>query len=309
MLLECNNCGAPLDVHGQPRIVQCRYCGASAALDRLRTLNPETPKNWQPPPHWTPQPAHGAARTQNRGVPAFVIVIVGLALAGVVGSFVLYGATAPGVGTGGSDGTCPPSFLGSASPLNCRCGSGSSGGSVWGTTIYTTDSSVCAAARHAGAISDSGGPVTALGAQGCGSYQGTTKNGVETRSWGRYESSFYFQGFGNGSCAGQIGTTTDSRSCPSTFQAGGAAEVRCTCVPAQFSGSLWGTDIYTTDSSICNAALHAGAVSRSGGEVTAIAAAGCPKYKGTARNGVTSGGWNEYGSSFYLKGHGSAVCK
>ncbi len=62
------------------------------------------------------------------------------------------------------------------------------------------------------------------------------------------------------------------------------------------SGRLWGTDVYTDDSSICSAAAHAGLITVSaGGRVTIEIRPGQSSYKPSIRNGVTSlsyGGWS-----------------
>jgi hypothetical protein len=56
-------------------------------------------------------------------------------------------------------------------------------GSVWGSDIYTDDSAICTAARHAGVIDDSGGVFTLLILAGLDSYKGSEQNGVTTASW------------------------------------------------------------------------------------------------------------------------------
>ena len=72
---------------------------------------------------------------------------------------------------------------------------------------------------------------------------------------------------------------------------------------------MWGTHIYTTDSSICAAAVHAGAITAAaGGMVTPKPAPGCPKYKGSKANNVTSSGWAKFDTSFYLDGKGDGKC-
>src|SRR3954467_13996727 len=61
------------------------------------------------------------------------------------------------------------------------------------------------------------------------------------------------------------------------------------CPPGcQDQGGLWGTDIYTTDSAICRAGIHAGAISPAGGTLAVRLDAGQPAYRGSMRNGVTS---------------------
>jgi hypothetical protein len=47
-------------------------------------------------------------------------------------------------------------------------------------------------------------------------------------------------------------------------------------------------DVYTANSSVCRAALHAGTVGKAGGVVTVIPEAGRKAYPGVTRNGVTS---------------------
>ena len=68
-----------------------------------------------------------------------------------------------------------------------------SGRSVWGTDIYTDDSSICRAAVHDGAIGDRGGLVKFWIVEGQDSYEATTRNGVESKSWGSWGGSFVFQ--------------------------------------------------------------------------------------------------------------------
>jgi hypothetical protein len=66
-------------------------------------------------------------------------------------------------------------------------------------------------------------------------------------------------------------------------------------------GSLWGTDIYTGDSSLAAAAVHAGLVKA--GEVAIMKAtvvAPLAQYQGSVRHGVTSHDFGRYGSAFQL---------
>lgn len=73
------------------------------------------------------------------------------------------------------------------------CPAGSGGRGVWGTDIYTDDSSICLAAVHAGIITyTSGGNVTIVAMQGQAGYTGTSRNGVSSGSYGQWTGSFYF---------------------------------------------------------------------------------------------------------------------
>lgn len=72
-----------------------------------------------------------------------------------------------------------------------------------------------------------------------------------------------------------------------TFPAGGTAY------------GIWGTDIYTDDSSIGTAAVHAGLITfASGGTVTIEIRAGQASYTGSTRNGVTTSSYGEWSGSF-----------
>jgi hypothetical protein len=71
------------------------------------------------------------------------------------------------------------------------------------------------------------------------------------------------------------------------------------CPPNGTLGSVWGTDVYTDDSSICTAAVHAGRITvAGGGTVTIEMVAGQSAYTGTARNGVSSANYGSWSASF-----------
>lgn len=63
--------------------------------------------------------------------------------------------------------------------------------------------------------------------------------------------------------------------------------------PANCAGaSAWGTDTYTTDSSVCVAAIHAGVIpADKGGKVKVTVVKSIEKYAGSDRNGVKSSDW------------------
>jgi hypothetical protein len=87
-----------------------------------------------------------------------------------------------------------------AGEYTCKCFT--AGRDFFGTGTYTTDSWICAAAIHAGVIpaDTHTGNVTVKGAPGCPTYKSTEANGVTSKAWGKYESSFYFPAKGDGKC-------------------------------------------------------------------------------------------------------------
>lgn len=65
------------------------------------------------------------------------------------------------------------------------------------------------------------------------------------------------------------------------------------------SSRVWGTDVYTDDSSICSAAVHAGLVTTSsGGTVTIEIRPGQNSYTASTRNGITSQRYDAWNGSF-----------
>ena len=67
---------------------------------------------------------------------------------------------------------------------------------------------------------------------------------------------------------------------------------RYECPPGGTFLPLWGTRLYTDDSSVCTAAVHWGLItSESGGTVTIEIRRGKDMYRGSRRNGVISQEW------------------
>ena len=72
-------------------------------------------------------------------------------------------------------------------------------------------------------------------------------------------------------------------------------------VTGDAAGSLWGTDVYTGDSAIAAAAVHAGIVKAGESAVVKITVEKPPaQYQGSVRNGVTSHDYGHYGTAYRL---------
>ena len=77
------------------------------------------------------------------------------------------------------------------------------------------------------------------------------------------------------------------------------AEVVGVCPPGSGSFSvIYGTDIYTDDSSICTTAVHFGAIRVDGGVVRVRIEPGQSAYVGSTRNGVTSDNYPSWPGSY-----------
>lgn len=71
------------------------------------------------------------------------------------------------------------------------------------------------------------------------------------------------------------------------------------CPPEGTAGTVWGSDVYTTDSSVCTAAVHAGKITfEKGGVVTVEFKGGRQTYGATTRNGVTTYNFGQFPNSF-----------
>lgn len=176
--------------------------------------------------------------------------------------------------------------------ITVQCPPGCNYGSVWGTDVYSDDSDICAAARHAGALLDSGETVITI-APGQPSYLGSNRNGVQTSDWGSWERSFTFDSSMVIDCSfaaqwleGEFGTVRTVTCPPGCDQSGSA---------------VWGSNVYTDDSSVCVAAIHAGAISASGGVVDVEIVPGLETHPASTQNGITTSEWGTWTRSFQFR--------
>jgi hypothetical protein len=186
------------------------------------------------------------------------------------------------------------------------CPAGCSGSSLWGTEVYTGDSPVCEAAVHAGAIPATGGTVTVRLEPGLAAYRGSTRYGIKSNDYGSYDVSYAVVGAvapaaGSAPSAGPIQATCTFPATDIPGEAGSTHLVVCPTGCASAVGGIWGTDVYTADSPVCKAAIHAGLLQDAqGGTVSVTLVEGRPAYRGSARNGVTTNDYGAFASSYTL---------
>lgn len=174
---------------------------------------------------------------------------------------------------------------------SCTCPADAPLRSAWGSGPYTGDSDLCTAARHAGVLDASGGAITATRLPGQSAYQGSRQNDVRTDDWNSYPYSV--------EVARAKATISASGAAPAcTALPKGADSLSCHCDSKSFGGSVWGSGPYTTDSAICAAALHAGAVEKTGGTVHVLRLGGLDAYSGSKANGITTRDWPAFDSSY-----------
>ena len=74
--------------------------------------------------------------------------------------------------------------------VNCPASCTTSGGVLWGTGIYTADSSICKAAIHAGVLQDDGGLVEVIKQPGLNLYQASTHRAIISTNFNKWPVSF-----------------------------------------------------------------------------------------------------------------------
>lgn len=151
-----------------------------------------------------------------------------------------------------------------------------------------------------------GGTVTIEVRPGRSIYGASERNGVESSTWGRWHQSFVFKTPDTEALvrAADEATPVLWSTTPgmASFEFGKAVKFVCPAGGAGKESTVWGTDTYTHDSSICTAAVHAGKIQlESGGPVTIEIRSGEPSYKGSLRNGIKTHDYGKVGSGFVVK--------
>lgn len=219
---------------------------------------------------------------------------------------------------------------------------GESTGSVWGSDWYTSDSDLNAAALHAGLVKRGETRVVRYVIRpGRESYAGSDRNGVTTRAWQSYPSSFQILDaaiVAEGENLSKyrdseterltlfiVGASTDAvhpesaytkraermlldSSSSGTISFAVMERVPSVVIPeadgvAPPLRTIWGGEdrIYTDDSAVATAAVHAGLVKP--GEpafVTVEFLAGRPEYKGSTQHGMTSQSYGNWSGSYRI---------
>lgn len=185
------------------------------------------------------------------------------------------------------------------------CSPGGSAHSIWGSDIYTADSSICTSAVHSGLINyQQGGSVTIEIRPGRPIYGCSERNGVTSSCYGSWGQSFVFKTPNTDAVVrdaeDQTAVTWNTSAVMVSFEVGKTLKFKCPAGGTE--SSVWGSGPYTLDSSICNAAVHAGKFTReSGGSVTIEMRPGENSYQGTTHNGVRTNDYGKYGNSFVVK--------
>ena len=183
---------------------------------------------------------------------------------------------------------------------------GNNSGRIWGgeSNVYTDDSDIATAAVHAGLVRK--GEIAVIKITilaGRSSYPAITRNGVTSIKYGSYDGSYKLE-----KVASAAATITAPQN--ATTMRGNNGKTYTFQVTGKTSGRIWGgeSNVYTDDSDIATAAVHAGLV-RSGqtATITLKILAGRSSYPSINRNGVTSIKYGSYSGSYQLMGNGNST--
>ncbi|XP_061820026.1 cysteine-rich secretory protein LCCL domain-containing 2 [Nerophis lumbriciformis] len=170
-------------------------------------------------------------------------------------------------------------------PANCL----NRKGKVWGTLYYDVQSSICRAAIHFGAIDNNGGLVDVTRMETKSPFfVKANKNGVESFSKYKPGNAFMLAKVQetNADCY-----TTVAEICPFKKPLSHCPRVICPS-DCKSQPSYWspviGNNIYTDNSSICKAAIHAGVIPPDGGFVDVLPLDKRKNYVGVLKNGIQS---------------------
>lgn len=174
---------------------------------------------------------------------------------------------------------------------------GDTRGNIWGDGAYTSDSVLAAAAVHAGLLEQGEtGIVTVEVVPGDSAYESTTKNGVTSRPYGAWDVGYQLTDVE--AVAGDVVLPYPD---DLTVFRGRNDEYLTFEVTGNASGGVWGSGIYSDDSALATAAVHAGLLKDGqAGVVTIEVLPGQDSYEGSESNGVTSQSYGSWEGSYQI---------
>lgn len=183
---------------------------------------------------------------------------------------------------------------------------GSTNGTVWGTDLYTDDSSLATAAVHAGLVlPGQRANVKVVIFPGALAYTGSARNGIASNPYQQWEGSFRFQPLpgGKAKVADQNPNIIRLQPGDSLMKFRGQNDQTFLIeVVGSTNGTIWGDEVYTDDSPLSVAAVHADLLDE--GERGILAVTICPgrdSYEGSEHNGVVSRPYAAFQGSYQIR--------
>lgn len=172
---------------------------------------------------------------------------------------------------------------------------GATRGGIWGDGTYTSDSILAVAAVHAGLLEPGqSGIVTVEIVEGLPRYTGSERNGVTSLAYGAWEIAYTLTDV---ELAGGDVALPDPGDL-SGFRGQNGAMLKFE-VTGSVDGSVWGDGVYTDDSLLAAAAVHAGLLQRGEtGIVTVEILPGQESYAASEANGIVSSSYASWQGSY-----------
>lgn len=155
-------------------------------------------------------------------------------------------------------------------------------------------------------IKDSlGGAVIMIILNGEDHYEGSFQNGIQSTSRSTHPRSIMFK---EAPSIQRINCEDSARNSIFSGQFGSRFSVFCPSNCSRQTQNVFGDGIYSDDSFICQAAIHAGVLTNRGGEIQIMIESGQSLYPSISRNGIKSEKRGNYLRSFRVLGDKSVAC-
>jgi thiol-disulfide isomerase/thioredoxin len=178
---------------------------------------------------------------------------------------------------------------------------GRKAGAVWGDAVYTLDSDPGTSAVHAGLVRDGETKmITFWVVPSPTTYGEANRNGVQSRRWGAFRAAFVMQAAGvPAQAANRVPVSRGVGGILERLQPGESAIIPLT---GSDKGTVWGSGVYTGDSHLETAAVHAGVV-EPGERCSVVVTRVEPlaRYEGSRKHGVETQSWAAYPTAFTLR--------
>ncbi|MEO0406640.1 MAG: LCCL domain-containing protein [Cyanobacteria bacterium P01_A01_bin.135] len=221
----------------------------------------------------------------------FLIALVAVALC----QGCLPAAAAPAIPTLTWGDTAAPYENRTGQDVTLYCPAPGTAAPTWGSDTYSSTSSVCTAAVHAGLITLEEGGAIAIRILRSEAVTGSDRNGIATGSLAATAVRFTFTN-PRDFVADVLPTAYgDLPLHPIPWAATAApnwrqpSPIEAYYCPTGEAQPVWGSGPYSQDSSLCTAAVHAGQITREGGPIVVERLSGQGFYSGSTANGVQTG--------------------
>ena len=183
---------------------------------------------------------------------------------------------------------------------------GASNGYVYGSDLYAANSSLAAAAVHAGAVNyGEKGIIKVTMLPGAANYLALTRNGVPSLRLTSYTSSFRVERARKEEIKEvKLPQNVEVLAAPINLfgYANEAGKVLYFKVTGSNTGSVWGVDIYTAVSNLAAAAVHAGLLKpNQTGIIKVTILPTIAIHTGSSRNGISTSSFGPYTGSYKME--------